>query len=173
MYFAFNNDFLNQWHDPTYVEKKRKEEEQKRRNSITRLNMEQIEKCIKKNSIDELDRTKPYDKTFICDNFISYSTSTYMSDVQTHVDEMKDFTEIIKPELKKINLDYTDTAKVDVKNDTYHTKYTFNSNIIPKNTFTNLSTVLLFRISNTYIDNNPKQMHHTIMHTVYPEHDEE
>ena len=59
MYFAFNNDFLNQWHDPEYVEKKRKEEEHKRRNNITRLNMESLEKCIKKNSIDELDRTKP------------------------------------------------------------------------------------------------------------------
>jgi hypothetical protein len=166
MYFAFNNDFLNNWHDPSYVEKQPKKEEQKRRTFITKMNMEELEKCIKKNSIDELDRTKPYDKTFICDNFISYSTSTYMFDVQTHVDEIKDFTEIIKPELEKMFIDYTDTAKVDVKNDTYHTEYTFNSNIIPKNTFTNLSSFLLFRISNTTTDTNPKQMSHTKMHTV-------
>jgi len=87
-----------------------------------------------------------------------------MFDVQTHVDEMKDFTEIIKPELEKMFIDYTDTSKVDVKvdvkNNPYHTEYNFNSNIIPKNTFTNLSSFLLFRISNTSTDTNPKQMHH-------------
>lgn len=165
MYFAFNNNFLKQWHHPQDVEKKREEEEQKRRFNITRINMEALEKCIKKNSIDELDRTKPYDKTFICDNFISYSSNRYMSDDQTHINEMTDFTDIIKPDLEKIFIEYTDTAKVDVKNDTYHTEYIFNSNIIPKNTFTNLSSFLVFRISNTTTDENPKHMSHIQTHT--------
>ena len=173
MYYAFQSDFMNQWNHPEEVEKRRKESEKKKYNERTRMNMENLEKCIKKNSIDELDRTKPYDKTFICDNFISYSTGTYMYDVQTHVNEMKDFTEIIKPELEKMFIDYTDITKVNVKNDTYKTEYTFNSNIIPKNTFTNLSSFLLFRISNTSTYNNPKQMSHIKMHTKYPEYDEE
>ncbi len=87
---------------------------------------------------------------------------------------MKEFTKIVKPELKKINLDYTDNIKkINIKNDTYFTSYIFNSNLIPKNTFTNLSSFLIFRISNTSIDTNPKQMNHTKMHQIYPEHDDE
>ena len=174
MYFAFNNDFLNMWNHPEKVEETRKKEEEKRRNDITKINMENLERCIKKNSIDELDRTHPYDKTFICDNFISYKYGTYMFDNEFYANEMKEFTEIVKPELKKINIDYTDNAKkFNVKKTTYHTEHTFNSNFIPKNTFTNLSSFLIFRISNTTIDINPKQMNHVKMHTKHPEYDDE
>lgn len=172
MYFAFNNDFINMWKHPEKVEETRKKEEENRRYFITKMNMEELEKCIKKHSIDELDRTKPYDKTFICDNFISYTYGSYMFDNDFYTKEMKEFTEIVKPELKKINLDYTDnTKKVNINNDTYFTSYTFNSNLIPKNTFTNLSSFLIFRISNTSIDTNPKQMNHTKMHQKHPDHD--
>lgn len=55
----------------------------------------------KKNSIDELDRTKPYDKTFICNGFISYTSDVYMNNSAKQIEEMKLFTENIKSEVKK------------------------------------------------------------------------
>jgi hypothetical protein len=161
MYSTFDNDFLFKWHNPAYVETKRKEEEQKQRVMITKMNIAELERCIKKNSIDKLDRTLQYDKTFICDNFISYSYTYMNDDDKTHIDEMKGFTEIIKPELKKMFIDYTDPVKVNVKNNKYNNEYNFNSNIIPKNTFTNLSSFLLFRISNTTTDIIPEKISHT------------
>ena len=163
MYFAFNNDFLKQWHEPAYVEKKRKEEEQKRRNIITRLNMESLEKCIKKNSIDELDRTKPYDKTFVCDGFISYTSNIYMNNTPQHIQEMKEFTEQIKPELEKMFIDYTENTKeISTDCNDYIIKHKFASNFIPKNTFTQISNFLVFRISNTNTNKvtNPDVMAH-------------
>lgn len=49
MYYAFQSDFMNQWNHPEEVEKRRKESEKKKYNERTRINMESLEKCIKKN----------------------------------------------------------------------------------------------------------------------------
>lgn len=159
MYFAFGNDFLKQWNDPTEVEKLRKaEEEEKERNTTTRFNMDLLEKCIKKHSIDELDRTKTYDKTFICDNFIS-EYGSYIYDNDFYAKGMNEFTQEIKPEIKKLNIDYVgNTPKIDTFKWDDINRYSFKSNFIPKNTFTNISTFLVFRISNTSTEESPKRM---------------
>ena len=163
MYFAFQSDFMNQWNHPDDVEKRRKETEKQKKNDITRMNMERLEKCIKKNSIDELDRTKPYDKTFICDGFISYTADICMNNTPQHIKDMKDFTEQIKPEIKKLNIDYTDNTTDILINKTHSTiEHLFDSNFIPKNTFTNISNFLVFRISNTKTEENKNIISHVM-----------
>lgn len=162
MYFAFQSDFMNQWNHPEEVEKRRKESEKKKYNERTRINMESLEKCIKKNSIDELDRTKPYDKTFICNGFISYTSDVYMNNSAKHTEEMKLFTENIKSEVKKLDINYSETPKVLVNNMSRCAEYLFDSNFIPKNTFTNISNFLVFRISNTKYEEKPKIIEHSV-----------
>jgi hypothetical protein len=162
MYYAFQSEFMNQWNHPEEVEKHRKESEKKKYNERTRINMESLEKCIKKNSIDELDRTKPYDKTFICDGFISYTSDVYMNNSAKHNEEMKHFTEDIKSEVKKLDINYTENPKVLINKVSTNTEYLFDSNFISKNTFTNISSFLVFRISNTKHEENPEIIKHLV-----------
>jgi len=162
MYFAFQSEFMNQWNHPEEVEKRRKETEKKKYNERTRINMESLERCIKKNLIDELDRTKPYDKTFICNGFVSYTSDVYMNNSAKHIEEMKHFTEDIKSEVKKLDINYTETPKILVNKTSTVTEYLFDSNFIPKNTFTNISNFLVFRISNTKHEEKPEIIDHIV-----------
>ena len=153
MYFAFNNDFMKQWNHPEDVEKKRKQEEEKRQKQIMQVNMESLEKCIRKNAIEDLDRTKPHDKTFICSNFISI-TGHYMYDEN----EMKNFVNTMKPKINELGIEYTDKPnKIFTTDYTWAKLYEFWSNIIPKNTFTNIGNSLVFRISDDITEDNVKE----------------
>jgi hypothetical protein len=152
MYFAFNNDFINQWNHPEYVEKKRKQEEEKRQQQIMKMNMESLEKCIKRNAIDDLDRTKRYDKTFICSNFISTNGHFMYDDT-----EMKNFANNMKPKINELGIEYTDeTDKIFTTDYMCSKRYKFWSNVIPKNTFTNIGNSLVFRISDDITEDNVK-----------------
>lgn len=168
---SFSDDFIDDFNNPDKIEEKRIRE---RKNKITRKNMEILEKCIKKNSIEDLDRTKPHDKTFVCGGFLSeryidpvpprevlfgnYRELEYFlkNDNDKDIKQMNEFVTHAKSELKKINIDYVDITDKDVKVQKSFFRgifYTINSNIIPKNTFTKFSTYLIFRISNTTTNN--------------------
>ena len=107
----FSNDFMNKWNHPSDVEKKRKEEAEKKQSLILMLNIENLEKCIKKNSIDNLDRTKLFDKTFICDNFIHSSDYVYIYDNDENASEIKNLTEKFKPVVEKLDITHVDRPK--------------------------------------------------------------
>ena len=149
MYFAFNNDFLNQWNHPDDVEKKRKQEEEKKQRELMKMNMESLENCIKKNSIENLDRTKPYDKTFMCGHFISKSRDKYMQ-----ADEIQEFAQNVKPIIKELGINYIDTPLIEINETKYTRIYKIWSNFIPKDTFTNIGEKLIFRISNDITEDN-------------------
>ena len=152
MYFAFNNDFINQWNHPEDVEKKRKQEEEKRQQQIMKMNMESLEKCIKRNAIDDLDRTKRYDKTFICSNFISTNSHYIYAD-----SDMKNLVNNMKPKINELGIEYTDeTDKIFTTDYICSKQYKFWSNVIPKNTFTNIGNSLVFRISDDITEDNVK-----------------
>ena len=167
MYFAFNNDFLNQWYDPLYAEKKRKEIEETKKNQIMKLNMENLENCIKLHSIEELDRTKPYDKTFVCDKFINSYGRAYIFDLKEDTkQEMEKIIEVAKPLVNKLGITHKTTnnytSEINTTALTHVKEYTFMSNIIPKNAFTNIGTFFVFRISNitNTVDSNINIMKH-------------
>lgn len=145
MFYAFSNEFINQWRQPKKVEEQRETELEKKQKFIMKMNMENLEKCIKKNTINELDRTESFDKTFICDNFFAKSGETYLYDKK----EMDEFAKIAEPTIKELGLDYTNEKdKIFEKDYLCSTEYKFLSDVIPKNTFTNIDTFLVFRISN-------------------------
>lgn len=145
MFYAFSNQFMNQWQEPAKVEEQRETELEKKQAFIMKMNMENLEKCIKKNTIDELDRTKLFDKTFICDNFFAKSGHSYLYDIK----EMDEFVKFVEPSIKELGLDYTNEKdKIFEKDYSFSKEYKFLSDVIPKNTFTKINTFLVFRISN-------------------------
>jgi len=153
MYFAFNNEFLNKWNQPEDVEKRRQEEKKKKENEIMKMNMESLEKCINKNAIEELDRTKPYDKTFMCTFFISRTGHNFMNN-----DEMKEFTKFVEPKINNLGLKFNENTKIKIdKSCMCIEKYIFWSNFIPKNSFTNVGDSMVFRISNNNTTDNTEQ----------------
>lgn len=166
MYCMFSNDFMNQWNHPNDVEKKRKEEAEKKQKRILMMNIENLENCIKKHSIDNLDRTKPFDKTFICDNFIHSSGYAYIYDHDGNASEIKNLTEKFTPVVKKLDITHVDTPKnIVINKGEYDKFYKFPSNIIPKNTFTDIGSFLIFRISNT-TEESTKNINEITHHTV-------
>jgi hypothetical protein len=108
MYATFNNQFYEKWNHPEDVEKLRKQEEEKYNNNIIKTNMEILENCIQYNAISKLDRTKSYDKTFICNNFISKSGRAYM-----HNEEIQQFAQDVKSQIKELGIEYTDNKTED------------------------------------------------------------
>jgi hypothetical protein len=155
---------MKQWNHPEDVEKHRKEVEKKRQQDILRLNTETLEQCIKKNVIDNLDRTKPYDKTFICKDFLSIYGNYYINDNN----EMNEFRKNIeknnieKNNIEKNNIDKNNIDKNNIEKNNIDKKinpcsitYKFWSNFIPKNTFTNIGNSFVFRIDNEN-ENNSK-----------------
>jgi hypothetical protein len=159
MYYAFASDFMNQWNNPVDVEKKRKQEEENKQKFYMKMNIESLEKCIHQNAIENLDRTKSYDKTFICSNFIS-TYGNYIGDDK----EMKNLVCNMEQKINELGIKYTDkTTKILTTEYTCSKMYKYWSNVIPKNTFTNIGTSLVFRISNNMIEDNQqiKSMEHT------------
>ena len=147
MYYAFSHDFMNQWNDPKQVENERKKKEDIKHTNILRMNIEILEKCLKKNMIDSVDRTKQHDNTFICDHFFAKSGESYLYDTN----EMIEFTNNIESKIKELGINYCDNDKKNeiLKKDLMCSQeYKFFSNVIPKNTFTNIDNFLVFRISN-------------------------
>lgn len=147
----FNTQFMKQWNYPEDVEKLRKQEEEKKYNRICKINMKILENCIKYNAIENLDRTKLYDKTFICKNFISKSEETWMQN-----EEIKHFAHNVKYQIKELGIEYTyDKNNILIENSNrFMIKYVFPSNFIPKNTFTTINDSFIFRISNNKIEDN-------------------
>ena len=162
MFNPFSNEFMNQWQEPKKVEEQRQTELEKKHAFIMKMNMENLEKCIKKNVIDELDRTKSFDKTFICYNFFGKSANSYLYDKK----EMNEFAKFAEPTIKELCLDYTNEKdKIFEKDYLCSTEYKFLSDVIPKNTFTNIDTFLVFRISNSTENIIPiKSMSHLSSH---------
>jgi len=163
MYYALNNEFFKQTINSENAEKKYKQESETRQ-LIMKMNMENLEKCIKKNSIDELDRTKPYDKTFICGQFISKSGDKFMQ-----ADEIQEFAQNFKPLINNQEINYINNhhnyweQMIEINKDIK--EYKFWSTFIPKDTFTNISGFLVFRISNdkSYISKNMMQINEVIL----------
>jgi hypothetical protein len=154
MYYAFSSEFMNQWQEPKKVEEQRQKELEEKHAFIMEMNMKNLEKCIKKNTIDELDRTKLFDKTFICDNFFAKSAETNLYDEK----EMYEFAKIAEPNIKELGLDYTNKkGKIFENRYLSLTEYKFPVDVIPKNTFTNIATFLVFRISNSTENITPAQ----------------
>ena len=160
MYYAFSAEFMNQWQEPKKIEEQQQKELEEKHAFIMEMNMKNLEKCIKKNTIDELDRTKSFDKTFICDNFFAKSAETNLYDEK----EMYECAKIAESNIKKLGLDYTnEKGKIFEKLYFCSTEYKFLSDVIPKNTFTNIDNFLVFRISNLTENITPAQwMKHII-----------
>lgn len=169
--FKFNEDFIDLYNNPEKIEEKKKKkieyekkEIQNENNNITLKNILKLQNCIQQNLFEKIDRTKSYDKTFICKNFESYynaKTTTDMSNIddKNAIKDMEIFKEIIVPELKKINVNYTDKINnivtiIPEKNKDYYREYQFFSDSIPKNTFTTFSGAIIIRVSNILSENN-------------------
>ena len=158
----FSKDFykyLEESHNKKIQEKKLNETN----NRIIKENLSNLEKCIKQNL--DVDNTKSYDKTFICDELKLLLTDNNY----THNTDMnKNILQYENP-MNKINLKKTSESiddKITHHPDIYKSYDLFNSNIIQKNTYTYFKKnphKLIIRISNDENYENVTQINHVFI----------
>jgi hypothetical protein len=156
----FSSDFykyMNTSYDKQLQEKILRD----KNNKIIKNNIAKLESCIKENLNN--DNTLPFDKTFVCSGFKKLYKNNN-NDFNNNINDNMQQYVIPMSKINMTNYPLTSLEKdsVEYVPPEYHSRdyrgfYKFNSNIIPKNSYTYLSfdrNYLLVRISNLNENNN-------------------